>query len=109
MARPSKPWFRASKNTWYVTVEGEKVSLGVRGPENKAEAITAWHRLMADDRPKPEEKAKAPAVAALTKGFLDDCEGRLKPSTIQGYRHFLTPFSDQHGSLRADKVTAKIA
>src|SRR5262249_16151522 len=31
MARPTKPWFRASKNGWYVTVDGRKVSLGVRG------------------------------------------------------------------------------
>ncbi len=43
MPRPSKPWFRASKQTWYVTIEGKKVSLGVRGRENARAAKDAWH------------------------------------------------------------------
>jgi len=47
MARPSSPWFRKIKNTWYCTLDGKKVSLKVRGEGNEREAIKAWHRLFA--------------------------------------------------------------
>src|SRR5262245_55077273 len=56
MARPSKPWFRAIKNTWYCTIEGRKVSLGVRGKENARAAKDAWHRLMATPREEQVEQ-----------------------------------------------------
>ena len=45
MARPSKPWFRASMGTWYVKIGGKQHSLGVRGRENRSAAVAAWHRL----------------------------------------------------------------
>ena len=63
------PWFRESKNTWYVTVNGQSVSLRVRGFLSKAEAWKAWHRLMAggdvvkvgDTPPSPTPTPPAPA------------------------------------------------
>jgi hypothetical protein len=119
MARPSRPWFRASKGTWYCTVDGKKVSLGVRGEENKAEASRAWHRLMAGADPtadKPEEKPKAkalppakpeegPTVGEVIEQFLADCEGRIKAKTVRWYRGFLEPFRDEHGKGQASALT----
>lgn len=104
MARPSKPWFRSDKNTWYATVDGKKVSLGVRGRNSKAEALKAWHRLMADGRPAPDTRAEAPTVMALITAFLTHAEDRLKPSTIRGYRDFLQSFAEQFGNIRADRL-----
>jgi hypothetical protein len=104
MARPNKPWFRSDKNTWYATVDGKKISLGIRGKENKADAVKAWHRLMADGRTMPEVRAEVPTVATLVTAFLADAEARLKPATVRGYRDFLNPFADQHGPLRADRL-----
>jgi hypothetical protein len=45
MARPQKPWFRMSKNTWYATVNGKKVSLGTRSNEIKRDNEIGWESL----------------------------------------------------------------
>jgi hypothetical protein len=85
MSRSSKPWFRASTGTWYVKVEGKQTALGVRGQENEAEAVRAWHRLMGgmpleshQGAPQAAEvHPTGPTVAAVVSGFLADCEGRV--------------------------------
>jgi integrase len=119
MGRPSKPWFRASKGTWYCTVEGKKVSLGVRGKENHAKAIRAWHRLMAEASPEeggqaPEATPEAepiarpeaePTVGEVINAFLADCEGRIKSKTVRWYRGFLEPFAARHGEGKASALT----
>jgi hypothetical protein len=69
MARPSKPWFGESKGTWYCTVDGKKVSLGVQGRENKKEAEQAWHRLLAgvtEERTTPKDDGPAVTKERLT-------------------------------------------
>jgi integrase len=119
MARTSKPWFRASKGTWYCTVEGHKVSLGVKGKENEAQAIKAWHRLMAaqgepEQEPAPPPRAKSeadagPTVAEVIEAYLADAEGRVKAKTLAWYRDFLEPFSNKHGRLKADALTPVVA
>jgi integrase len=103
--RPAQPWFYAAKNTWYVWDGDKKVSLGVRGEANKAEALKAWHRLIANGKPMPEAKAEAPTVAEVVKEFLADAEARLKPATLRGYRDFLEPFSKHLGKVKADRIT----
>ncbi len=110
MAKPSKPWFRASKQAWYATVEGRKVSLGVKGRENETEAVKAWHRLMAGvtEKAKPKPKQE-PTVAEVVKGFLADVEGRAKPNTNRVYRYFLRPFAKRHGKAKASELTPPVA
>jgi integrase len=106
---PRKPWYRVSKGTWYCTLNGKKVSLGVRGRENKKEAEDAWHRLMAgvkDDKARPEAES---TVTEIIEQFLGDCEGRVKPKTLYEYRVFLDPFSRQHGSLVTKELTPTLA
>lgn len=126
MARVSKPWFRTSQGTWYCTMEGRKVSLKVRGRENEAEAVKAWHRLFAGmplqasemPRPSPivpqavpmvKAEAEAVSVEEVINGFLADCEGRVKQTTLRWYRDFLTPFQAKHGKLEAIGLTCPLA
>jgi integrase/recombinase XerC len=56
MARQNRPWFRKSKNGWYVWVEGNLVNLKVKGEGKEREALKSWHRVMAgrDDGTPPE-------------------------------------------------------
>jgi integrase len=109
MARPNKPWYRASKGTWYATVDGKKVSLGVRGEENEADAYQAWHRLMAGVTVEKTKPKAEPSVREIIGAFLADCEGRVKPRTLRGYRDFLTPFATQYGSLKPSELTPTLA
>jgi integrase len=109
MARRNKPWFRASKGTWYATVDGKQVSLHVQGEDSEEEAVKAWHRLMAGVE---EEKVKAkegPTVAEVVKAFLADCDGRMKATTLRWYTDFLTPFVIKHGRLKVSDLTAPLA
>jgi integrase/recombinase XerC len=104
------PWFRASKNAWYVNLEGKQVSLAVKGQENKAEAVKAWHRLMSE-APKQEPKQEPRvSVGEVVDGFLADCESRkVKPTTLRVYRYQLLPFVEQFGKVKAEALTCQQA
>jgi integrase len=106
MAKQSRPWYRASKATWYITVEGKKVSLGVRGQESEAEAIAAWHRLMANGEGQKAKQPEVVTVGEVIVAFLGDAGGRVKAKTIEWYAEFLNPFATRFGNGRASALTA---
>jgi len=96
------PWFRESKGVWYATVGGKSVSLGVKG--DKADAVRAWHRLMAAGvgaKPAP----KPVTVKELVAAFLSDAGTRLKPPTMRLYRLHLGAFGAAVGGVKADALT----
>lgn len=73
------PWFRKSKNAWYVTYEGRTVSLGVGGKGSCKEAVEAWHRLLREGpKQKVAEKTRQTVADAMT-DFLSDAAARIKP------------------------------
>ena len=109
MAKPSKPWYRESKKTWYATVGGRKVSLGVRGRENSEAAFKAWQQLKEGEKVAQGGEAEAVSVAEVVKAFLADAESRVQPITLAFYRRFLLPFSEQHGKLNAADLTPTAA
>jgi integrase/recombinase XerC len=105
MSRASRPWFRSAANAWYATLGGRKVSLGVSGRNNKADAIRAWHKLMSEGRqPKPEPRASV-TVERVIDDFLADAEARVSPECLRQYRKHLLPFAQKHGSRLADALT----
>jgi hypothetical protein len=126
MPRPAAPWFRSSANAWYATVNGRKVSLGVRGEENRKQAVTAWHRLMGglpletpqtlQQTPEPPQAAPQPtpppkqepgqSLPALVAAFLADAELRVKPESHRGYAKFLNPFAADFKDTPPDRLTA---
>lgn len=111
-----QPFFYAAKNTWYVWIGGNKVSLKVRGEDNKEEAFTAWHRLFANGTPEPPPPRPPIAVAApepegvsigeVLAAFLADCEGRIKPKTLHLYQVFLRDFMAKYGKVLVSALTA---
>jgi integrase len=109
MAMPNKPWFRASKGTWYCTLSGKKVSLGVRGRRNSKAAREAWHRLMAEGKKEAPRPPRDPTVSEVIALYLADCEGRLKPKTLYDYKSFLDPFRRRHGGMLTTDLTPTLA
>jgi integrase len=114
MSRPSKPWYRASKDTWYATLDGKKVSLKVRGRDNEKEATQAWHRLFANGTPEPPPRpepkpgptpASGVRVRTVIDAFLADTEGRAKAKTLRIYRYYLVRYAKDHGDMPADDLT----
>ncbi len=104
------PFFRTSKNTWYVTHEGRKTSLGVPGKNNRKAAIDAWHKLLREGRPsahsptKPDPKTVKDAVAE----FLALVAVRNKPSTHELYERHLTKLTAELGQSRVSELTVPI-
>jgi len=103
MARTARPWYRSSANAWYVTVNGRKVSLGIRGRENEAAAWVAWQRLTHTPPPPPvtPKPATQVRVAGVVAAFLADAAGRVEADTLKLYRGLLLPFSERHGETAA--------
>ncbi len=89
MSRLPRPWFRQSKNTWYATINGDKVSLRVSGKDNDGDAWFALFRLLRDDEPtaKPSELT----VAQLCQRYLQERQGTVKKETHDTYRYLLLP------------------
>jgi integrase/recombinase XerC len=111
MARLTEgPWFRAAKNTWYATLGGKNVSLGVRGEASRTEAVKAWHRLMSGAvLHQTETRAPiqhGPTLQEVVDAFLADAESRLKPNTVRIYRYDLNTLTASHPSLGAAELTS---
>jgi hypothetical protein len=103
MPRPNAPWFRDSKNTWYTTIDGRQVSLGVHGKKNRRAALQALARLIAGvEPPRPCSSLK---VAELVENFLASAGQRLKPRTVARYRVDAGGFVKLFGGLPADRLT----
>jgi integrase len=110
--RQYKPWYRASKNKWYVEVAGKQEPLG-KHPEGAPppkkgkngwnappEIMTAFHKLMASD-PANLPKASEIKTCQVCDLFLDWSKVHNTEKTYQGYLAFLQDFSDLHGLLDA--------
>jgi integrase len=106
--RQPKPWFRTSKQAWYVEHRFKKVRLGPHPegapPPRKTksgwnappEIMDAFYRLMATDPanlPRPEKIA----VALVGDLFLDHSQKHHCPDTYTNYKHFLQSFSEAYG------------
>jgi integrase len=86
-------------------VDGRQISLCVYGKENRNAAHEAWHRLMSGIKERREQSKSEPTVGEVIREFLADCEGRIKPKTLCGYRDFLTPFVEKSGRLVPSELT----
>jgi len=109
MARKSNgPWFWTAKGGWYAWHFGKRVNLRVKGEGNEAEAVRAWHRLMAEEpspKTEPKPEPKPPTVKELAEAFISDAMARLKPPTIRLYRVHLGAFGEAYGTLQSDAIT----
>ena len=102
MARPPKPWRRASAgNAWYAQVRGVKVRLA--GPEASFEdALKVLYRLLATEG----DGRGAPRIGVrnLCGLFLDHIKADRKPRTYDWYRRHLKSFVAAHGERAAADV-----
>lgn len=97
-----KPWYRKSKDAWYVEIDGRQVRLA-KGKDARKAAETKFHELML--RRAREEAAKADPRAILARAicdlFLVQAEKAVEAGTFEWYRKYLQSFCDLHGAVRA--------
>jgi integrase len=115
MPRPAKPWYRAQKNSWYATIGGSVVSLGVQGRANRKAALATWYRLMADEKTQPVESAEpteriqanSVTIASIATAFLDDARSRLKPNTLIWYERSVEGLAKTFGTTTVDSLSVE--
>lgn len=87
MAHFPKPFFKASRNTWYVQLEGRQVNLG---PDRDA-AFRSYHELMAQ-RDQPVRQSDDAAVCVVLDLFLEWCQNHKAARTYDWYLAYLQSF-----------------
>lgn len=99
MRRP-EPWYRASKEAWYVQFGDKQVRLA-KGPKDatEKEAFDAYYRLMAH---RPENLPKGDDL--LCDLFLDHSKAHHEPDTFRLYKHFLQRFCKSYGRSPAADI-----
>src|SRR3712207_3651941 len=104
MRIPEGPWYRASKDAWFVQHLGKQVRLA-KGKSNRKAAIEAFHRLMALG-PGGLPKSTEVRVATVCDLFLRWSEKHHDDHSFRWYRSFLTSFCkhDGQGNLPAADV-----
>jgi integrase len=102
---PRKPWYRASKDAWYVEIEGKQVRLA-KGKKNKAQAETAYFRLMAGSVQHGNGLNGSPPLltVALCDLFLQYSMVHNKASTFEYHKNFLAMFVKECGKLPARSI-----
>lgn len=87
--REPKPFFRQSKNTWYLQLDKRQISLG----KDKKQAWIKYHQIMADQQPIRETAT----VEMLFERYLDWVEENRKPATHDKVSRLLSSFSSYIG------------
>lgn len=97
MRTPTKPWYRASKDAWYVEFNGRQVRLA-KGRDNEKAARDAFYKLMASGSGKLPE-ADTLRVASVCDLFLNHSQKHHVPDTFRFYKGYLQDFCDLYGTL----------
>ena len=84
MRTPTKPWYRASKDAWYVEFNGRQVRLA-KGRDNEKAARDAFYKLMANGSGKLPD-ADTLRVATVCDLFLDYSQKHHVPDTYRWYQ-----------------------
>lgn len=109
MARPSSVWFRNSTNSWFVTHNGVKTNLYVKGRQNEAAAWKAFERLKAGNlqptiTPLPTPTTSV-TVQQVIAEFLADATNRVSTETLTLYQYFCDGFLRKYGTTVCDQLT----
>ncbi len=109
------PWYRASKGGWFVTVDGRQVNLRVKGEGRRAEAVKAWHGLMAGGTApvaavahEPKPPSLTVTVAEVIDRYLEHQATRVKAETLRWLERWLVPFAGRHGRTPAADLTPDV-
>jgi integrase len=115
MARRPKPWYRRDKNSWYTTMRGKQIPLGVRDPADEAGAWAALEKLIEGtvSRALAGAKGREGTVSELIPAFLESKRPVVAARTLAGYGKFLEWLTRSFGDalplsldLAAVQVTA---
>ncbi|MBM3970799.1 MAG: hypothetical protein FJ302_13225 [Planctomycetes bacterium] len=97
MQRFPKPWFRPSRKTWFVTLEGKQFNLG----GDRKLAFERYKALL--NQPRQVQVAPDSLVGLIDK-FLDWCEKHRATETYEWYRDLLQKFAKTYPDLAVNEL-----
>lgn len=98
MPRPSKPWYRKSRQEWCVTIDGKLHKLG----PDKDEAFVRFHRIMSNRG--HEVSVEEDYLAPLYQLFIDWCGDNKSKRTTEDYFGYLNSFNERWPGLRVSDL-----
>ena len=102
MPKFSKPWFRAQRGVWYVTLDGKQINLGA----DRNVAFEEYARLIAV--PKEQRQAPAHSLPAVIDAFLTWLKPRRAADTFEWYRYRLERLARKYPTLSASRLTTQL-
>jgi len=94
MARHPRPWYRKSRKTWFVVIDGKQVNLG---PEKEA-AFRLFHQLKG--RPRPvREAVEGEFLETLAVRFVEWATQHRSPQTARWYKERIESFLQHAGDI----------
>jgi integrase len=97
--RVHKPWFRKSRDAWFVEINGKQVKLA-DGKGSEREAYREFYRLMSVHEGKIPEPGKL-TVAHVCDLFLIHAQKHTQPRTFRWYKAYLQSFCERFPTLPA--------
>ncbi len=97
MARLPKPWYRAERKAWFVTINGVQHNLG----PDKKDAQRRFHALMREPKSK---RVSSLSLAAIIDEFLEWVQKNRSPANYEGYRYRLERFARQYPDLTPEDL-----
>lgn len=97
MKKFPKPWFRPSRNTWFVTLGGRQINLG---PDKNA-AFERYKALLAKPR---QAHATSDSLAGIIDAFLEWTQKHRAAETYEWYRYRLQRFIERHTDLQLGQL-----
>ena len=98
-----KPFFRKSRKTWYVQIDGRQINLG----KDRTEAFQRYYEVMANP---PEDRLEKATVSdgmpliQLFDRFLDWVKSHRSDATYAWYQYRLQRFSDCYPDLTVEAL-----
>lgn len=97
-----EPFFKKSRQTWYVHHNGKQVRLA----KDKAQAMIEWARLLSGQQPAPQPKPEPEHITlqGLVDLYLAWCKRYRKPASVDAYTRNLKRWTPHHGKLHARNI-----
>lgn len=90
MKKFPKPWYRPSRGTWFVTLNGQQHNLGA----DRDKAFEEYAKLLKKPSTAPRQRFTSDSVVAVIDRYLDWCKEHRAAETYEWYRWRLQLFAE---------------
>jgi integrase len=105
MPKFAKPWFRPSRECWYITLRGKQHTLGICSEEEAFDRAAVLKKRL---KRQPEARLTPAALPAVIDAFLHWLKPRRSAATFEWYRYRLERLARKHPGLPASRLTVEM-